>query len=301
VVEVAHVQVAATARRQRGRITVAQLREAGRGRGAVAHDTATGRLVREHRSVYAVGHDAPARFAAEAAALLAAGTAAVISHLSAAHVWGMLKPPGPKVVDVTVPTPRRSRDGIRLHRTRNPDPRDRTRRYDLAITTPARTLLDLAEQVDFRTLEHAFNEALAQQLTTASDVHALLDRSPGRRGAAPLRRLLRPNDGFTRNKAERAMRALNQQAGLPRARYNRKLGPYELDTFYPDHNLDVEIDGHGPHGTPRARERDLRRDADLKANYGIDVIRIPWPMLRDEPAAVAVLIARATSPGTTRA
>ena len=97
------------------------------------------------------------------------------------------------------------------------------------------------------------------------------------------------------------MRRLNREAGLPRALYNTRQGPYELDVYYPGHGLNVEIDGSGRHGTPHAKDRDPRRDADLKANYGIDVMRFPWQMLRDEPAAVAVLIARATSPGTTRA
>ena len=252
--------------------------------------------------MYAVGHDAKAPWAAHTAAFLAAGDDAVIGYRSALEVWGALPPRPSGPVDVIVTTARANRDGINVHRTRRLDPRDVTRRYDLPVTRPERALLDSAEQVDHRELEVALNELLAKGLTTTARIAELLDRSPGRKGARRLRALINPDDGYTRNRAERLLKKLMPHTGLTRVKYNARVGPYKVDAYIPTHGVAIEIDGFHPHNTPANFAADLERQNDLKVNYGIDVLRFAYRTIRDHPQKVVAEIARATpSPGTTRA
>jgi very-short-patch-repair endonuclease len=297
-----HAAVAEHARRQRGRVTLSQLQQAGRGRGAIRHDVQKGRLYRKHRRVYAVGHDAKAPWADHHAAFLAAGDDSVLGYRSGLEIWGALPPKPNRPVDVIAPTPRRHRAGITVHRTRRLPSEDVTRRHNLPVTTPERALLDAAEQLDHRELEHAFDELLAMGLTTTQRIAALLERSPGRKGARTLRALLSPDDGYTRNNAERLLRRLMPHTGLKGVRYNAPAGPYKLDAYIPSHGVGIEIDGFSPHHTPKHFAADLERQNDLKINYGIELLRFAYRTLRDHPEKVVADMARATpSPGTTRA
>ena len=295
--------IAAHARRQRGRVTLGQLRDAGLGKSGASKRARKGRLHAEHRGVYAVGHDADARWAAEHAALLAEGDDSFISFRSGLEVWGALPPQPGRPVDVVARTPRAHRDGITVHRTRRIDPRDVTRRYNLSVAKPERALLDAAEQLDDRELEIAINELLAKALTTPQRICELLARSPGRKGAKRLKAFLNPDDGYTRNKAERLLRTnVMPHTGLKRVVYNAKVGPYRLDAYAPSHGLGIEIDGYNPHNTPTNFAADLDRQNDLKTNYGVDLLRFAYRTIRDRPEKAVADIARATpSPGTTRA
>jgi predicted transcriptional regulator of viral defense system len=93
--------LAALAARQHGVVAGWQLIQLGVGRGAIKHRVAVGRLHRVHRGVYAVGHSAIGAEGRLMAAVLACGTAAVLSHRSAAWLWGLQ--PSPEAVEVTVP------------------------------------------------------------------------------------------------------------------------------------------------------------------------------------------------------
>ena len=294
--------IAAHARRQRGRVTLDQLRAAGLGKRGASERAKEGRLHRQHRAVYAVGHDAKAAWADHHAAHLAAGEDSVLGYRSGLEIWGALPPKPGRAVDVVVTSPRRNREGITVHRTRRLPPEDVTRRHNLPVTSPERALLDAAEQVDPRELEHALNELLAKGLTTAQRIAAHLERSPGRRGARTLKALLNPDDGYTRNMAERLLRQLMPHTGLKGVRYNAAVGPYKLDAHIPSHGIGIEIDGFTPHNTPRNFAAGLERQNDLKLTYGIELLRFAYRTLRDHPERVVADIARATpSPGTTRA
>lgn len=294
--------VAARARAQRGRVTLTQLRGAGLGKSGASKRAKKGLLHREHRGVYAVGHEAKPRWASEVSALLAAGDGADVAYRSALELWGVLPPRPGRRVDILVTTPRANRGGITVHRTRRIDEHDRTRRWDLPVTTIERALLDAAEQIDYRELEVAYNEALAKGLTSPQRIYELLARSPGRRGTKRLKALLNPDDGYTRNGAERLVRAIMPAIGVKRVIYNAPVGPYKVDAFLPGHDLAIEIDGYNPHHTPATFDADRRRQNDLKLNYGVELLRFAYRTLKNEPATVVADIARATpSPGTTRA
>jgi very-short-patch-repair endonuclease len=292
--------IARLAAAQHGVVTRSQLAGLGLGRGAIAHRVARGRLHRVHRGVYLVGHPVLAPLAAEVAAVLACGPGAVLSHRSAAGLWGLLASTGP-VVDVTVPGRNPGpRSGVLVHRVARLDRGDVTRRRGIAVTAPARTLLDLAELLPSRALERALEEAEIQGLARPRDVLALLERSPGRRGAALLRTLLR--DGaeraVTRSEAEDRLLALLRAAGLSPTAVNVRVASHEVDAVWHPERLVVEVDGYAYHASRAAFERDRRRDADLQA-AGYRVIRVTWRQLAEEPHALVARLAQALARGPT--
>jgi very-short-patch-repair endonuclease len=283
--------VAEVAAAQRGAISYRQLTAAGLGRGAIAHRVAQGRLHRVHRGVFLVGHRAAAPLARETAALLACGDGAVLSHRTAAAMWGLIDAL-PANVDVTV----HGRDcgrraGVRNHRLRHPA--KVVQRDGLPITAPPRTLLDLAEAVTERDLERALNEAFVQQLTTESQLRDTAARANNRRGARLLREALDRATGptLTRSEAERLLLDLLQAGRLPAPETNVKFAGYEVDALWRDRRLVVEIDGYAFHRTRDAFERDRRRDADLQA-AGFRVLRTTWRQLTEQPQPLLVRIAQ---------
>jgi very-short-patch-repair endonuclease len=283
------------ARRQHGVITAAQLSAAGVGRNAVGTRVRQGGLRRAYRGVYLVGPvDAP--LAREAAALLACGPGAVLSHRSAAVLWGMIAPAGGPV-DVTVRRTGRSRAGLRVHRTAVLDDRAIGRRDGLAVTSPERTLLDLGASTALNELERAVEEAQVLRLVDRSTLRLA---AAGRHlGASRLRAALGRHDQprVTRSEAERRLLALIDQAGLHEPVTNARLGRYEVDFLWRAERLVVEVDGWAFHGTRGAFERDRRRDADLQL-AGYRVLRVTWRRLVAQPLAVAALLGAALADTT---
>jgi very-short-patch-repair endonuclease/predicted transcriptional regulator of viral defense system len=280
------------ASRQHGVVARTQLLALGIGPGAIALRLERGRLFRLHRGVYLVGHTAAAPLAAEMAAILACGRGSVISHLCAGAIWGLILGHNGEV-EVTT-TRARKRPGIRVHRTTHVDPRDVRMRGAVPVTSPARTLVDVAALLPRAKLERAVAEAGAKRLASRSDLLAQLDRSPARPGAGALRALLDQEGGpkLTRSEAERKLLELVRAAQLPPPRVNARVGSYEADFLWPDARVIVEVDGYAFHSSRTAFERDRRRDADLSAR-GFTVIRVTWRQVVEEPEAVVARISAA--------
>ena len=224
---------------------------------------------------------------------------AVLSDRSAAWLWGFVREPADPVELTLIGCDRRSGDGIRLRRVRRLDPADRTTRRGIPVTTPARTLLDLASVLDARELRRAFEEALVQRLVTKTALRATLERSPGRGGTRILRALLDQDDGphLTRLEAEKRFRELMREAGLPLPRTNVGVAGYEVDAHWARERLVVEIDSWTFHRTRASFERDRRKDAELGV-AGYRVMRVTWRQIVDEPAALAVRIGQALAAKT---
>jgi very-short-patch-repair endonuclease len=286
--------VAALARRQHGIVTTRQLAAAGIGPNAIKVRARDGRLVPRHRGIYQVGPIA-APHAREMAALLACGDDAVLSHRSAAAIWGM-RPAHDG--DVHVTTRRHSatsRRGIRVHRSRS---LKAAVRDGLHLTSPTRTLLDLAPHIPHDDLERAVEQALVVGLTT----YERLERAAasGRRGAARLGQALLTEPGLTRSEAERRLRRLIRAARLPRPVKNARVEGWEVDLLWREQRLIVEVDGYAYHRSRHAFERDRRRDVELTA-AGYRVIRFTWRQIVDEPetviARLAVLLHTASPTG----
>ena len=268
------------ASRQYGVMTTQHLRDAGLTEAAIEHRTNTGRLIRLHRGVYAVGHLGLHERAPAAAALLACGEGAMLSHHSAAELWGLGRATD---VEVTVPARRHpQRAGITVHRS-DVDPSDVRRKDGLLLTSPARTLLDLTAAVSASHLEHLVAEAHARRLVDLTEL--------SHRGAERLRTMSEGGPRRTRSEAERALLRLIERAGLPKPRTNVHIAGHEVDAVWDDERVAVEVDGFAAHGHRTAFERDRRRDADLR-DAGFTPVRLTWRQLEHEPERTTAHLAR---------
>jgi Protein of unknown function (DUF559) len=225
------------------------------------------------------------------AAVLAAGPNAVLSHRSAAALWGIRPVPGGRV-EVTLPRALRSRPGLKVHRALLADD-ERTAARAIPVTTPPRTLLDLAAILDLRSLRRAVDEAEVLRLSDTLSLDALLTRHPRRRGTRALREILaagRLRASITRSELEDRFLAFLDGVGLPRPEVNvplRLSGRWiEADCVWRRQRVIVELDGHASHATGAAFERDRARDRILQA-AGWRVVRITWRQLHEEADALA--------------
>ncbi len=279
-------------------ITTAQLEAAGLTRYATAHRLAKYRLHRVHRGVYLLDEPVAASpVTLFTAAVYACGPHALLSHHSAAELWGMgISQEGDIDVMAVARNPR-GRPGLRIHRARALDRQDLRHHHGLPLTSPARTALDLAETAREPDLEQLLATARVKGLITDRELTAVLSRYTGHRGAARLAAVLGRAGGpaFTRSHAERLMLSLMRDARLPAPRVNARVHGFEVDFLWADQRLIVEVDGFAFHGGRDAFERDRDRDAALVA-AGYRVIRVTWRKLVDEPLVVVARIARALGP-----
>jgi very-short-patch-repair endonuclease len=285
--------IAELAAKQRGVITRAQLLELGLTRTTIDNWVKHSRLHPLYRGIFLLGHPRPIAGAPQLAAVLACGRGAVLSHLSAAGLWRLL--PGREGdVDVTVPgrNPGRRR-GIRVHRVNALDRRDVRKLGGIPITSPARTIFDVAAVVRRRELEQALAEAYARRLARRSDFVSLLARRSSRPGTRALRALL--DDGapaLTRSEAEDRLLALIRAGELPQPESNIRIGRHEVDFLWREQRLVVEVDGFAFHSSRSAFERDRRRDAEL-GTLGFRVMRVTWRQIVNEPEALVARLAAA--------
>jgi len=220
----------------------------------------------------------------------------VLSHHSAAALWKLLPhQPDDAPVDVTIRGGYRCPGSdVRVYRTRLWRADERTVLEGIAITTPARTLLDVACSAGRRDLEHGLARAARRGLAGPAEVEAILDRYPRRPGARLLRELVAGSNGsaLTRSEAEARFLTLIRRAQLPRPHVNVAIEGHEVDFLWRRARLAVEIDGFRFHSSSGAFERDRRRDALLTA-AGFRVVRVTWRQLTEEPEALLVRLARA--------
>jgi len=274
-------------------VDASQLRECGIGRRAIEYRLSAGRLHVVFHGVYSFGCGELPPLAREQAALIACGEDAFLSHHSAAFVWGLIAQ-APAVVDVSiVGRSLASRDGLRVHRIQEVDPRELRRREYLRVSSPARTCLEIAA-VSPADLPYVIDAGLANRLLTPSALEAVLRRHRGRRGAARLAAILGDESAMTitRSKAEKAMLKLIRDGRLPTPEVNVRLGPYCPDFLWRAQKLIVELDSYTFHAGPRGFQND--RDKDMfYGDAGFDVLRFTRFNAVCEPALVLVKLARA--------
>lgn len=228
------------------------------------------------------------------AATLSAGPGAVVSHLAAAAVWGFdgLRPEG---IEISVPRSRnpRSVDGV-VHRVSDLLAVDVTAAGPLPVTTPARTLLDIAPALGASQLEEAFDGARRRGQVHLPFLEWRLDqlRRHGRPGVSALEGLLHREHTSARAESwlESAFLRLLRDGFLPppRVQVVKALGGggrVRLDGFYDDQRLVVEVNGHGSHATRRQRQADAERRARLLAT-GLRVVDFTYEDVTERPQHV---------------
>jgi predicted transcriptional regulator of viral defense system len=289
--------LAACAATQHGVVTHGQLLALEFSRREVQGMDQAGWLHRVHRGVYAVGRRSLSRKGRWMAAVLACGPGALLSHRCAGALHGILRA-APTTIELTVPSDRaRAIAGLRTHRSRCLEPQDRDAVNAIPCTSVALTLLNLAAVAGRRQTERACDEAEVQRLVDLQQLHELLDRARGRRGAATLRAVLHEHAAgttLTRSELEERTLALCRRANLPSPAVNADVAgasgrTYAVDFHWPAQRVILETDGHAYHRTTSAIERDRRKEADL-VTAGERVLRSTWLAVEHEPDRLARML-----------
>lgn len=276
-------------------ITNRQLLALGLTRHAIAHRLAAERLVPLHRGVYLVGHPPLSDGERWMAAVLACGHSALLGHRSAGALWE-IRATRTTLCDVTVVTAagRSPRRGIIVRRRPQLAPTDVAVHRGIPVTSPERTVLDLATIVSQRELERVIDEAVSKRRCTETTLTETATIAGAAWGASRLRRVLGSHSAgstLTRSDLEERFLALCRRHGIPAPRVNFPQFGLELDFYWPRERLVVETDGHEHHGTRAAFERDRARDQRLVAD-GLRVLRFTYRQVVADPARVAHVLER---------
>jgi Transcriptional regulator, AbiEi antitoxin/Protein of unknown function (DUF559) len=259
-------EIAQVAARQHGHLTRSQLLEVGVSDTWIHRRVGRGMLLRIHQGVYAVGYrrlDPPAR---AMAAVLACGPRALLSHESAAALWGWRRWPAIPEVTIGGRADRRPR-GVRVHRSVTLRPVDRDRQLGIPVTAPERTIRDVRSRLTVPQRRRIVSEAcFAGQLDDAAVGRLLVG------GAAPTRSPLQ----------DRFQTEVVEACGLPQPLTDTVINGLEVDVAWPQARLVVEIDGWDAHRSRVAFVTDRERDAHHAA-CGWLVVRITSERLRDDP------------------
>lgn len=255
--------LAALARSAHGIVDRAQLLAAGVSSQQIQDRIKAGSLIPEFRGVYRVGHAAPSTLAHFLAAVRACGAGAFLCGLAAAHLYGLRKGEAP-MPEVSARTERRIK-GIVTHRRRAFDPRDVTVFRRIAVTTVARTLVDIAAVLTLDDLARACHEAGVRYGTTPADVAAVLQRRPTSPGAAKLRSVMSGDAKVVLSKLERAFLQLLRDHGFPLPDTNRVAGGRRVDCRWVQYRLTVELDGYRFHNSRHSWEQGLQREREARA------------------------------------
>jgi very-short-patch-repair endonuclease len=283
--------IRALAEAQHGVVARRQLLEGGMPASRIRSWIAGGRLARRHRGVYTMGHALLAREGVWMAAVLACGPRAVLSHSSAAALWG-IRPPTGGDVDVTVPLggPRTPGAGVRPHQSGLVVDRFSTDCDGIPVTTLAWTLLDLAAVLPAHQLRRAVEQSERLEIFDLQAVEAAVAAAPRRPGSPAVHALLADmkDHGVTRTRSdvEAAMLQICIDHGIPRPQVNRYDGGREVDFRWPAHRLIVEIDGWAFHRTRRAFAADRARDRAALLD-GWRTARFPAIEIERQPKRVA--------------
>jgi hypothetical protein len=271
-----------------GHIRYLDLRALGLSRSAIAARCAAHKLIREHHEVYSVGHSQTSPAARADAAVMACGARAVLSHDSAAALYRLRK--WPSVPEISSPL-RRQRPSIRAHQTTTLTRGDVTYRQGIRVTTVARTISDIAGRLNDAELTRAIHEARRNRDLTdhgLARLYALCPRAV---------EVFDSEEAPSRSIFQHTFRAFLELRGFPVPVFEAKWHGFEVDAYYEDHRLIIELDGYGDHSLPDRFEADRERD-ELAITLQHATLRITWKRLTRKAGELdrhlrAILAARA--------
>jgi very-short-patch-repair endonuclease len=258
----------------------------------IKHRVATGRLHPVSAGIYAVGRPELTAHGRWMAAVLACGDGAVLSHCSAAELWGIGREE-PGRIDVTIRRPSKiRRPGLKVRSRSSLSAGSVTRCHGIPVTDPVQTLIDIATELADLRLERAVNEADKLDLVDPETLRAALGHHPGEPGVKRLATLLdRHAFRLSDSDLEIVFRPLAMAAHLPVPLTKHWLLGYETDFFFPDHDLIVETDGLRYHRTPSQQARAARRDQTHTA-AGYRVLRFTHWQIAHAPNEVTAILRR---------
>ena len=280
--------VLAVAAQQHGVVSHTQMRLRGYSAGAIKRLVARGFLHPCAVGAYAVGRPDLTRLGRLAAAVIVCGPDALISHASAAWLWAIS---ARWEALVHLSTSRKVvREGIVAHRRYALRPEERTSHRGVPVTSPARTLADIALVLPPTLLERAVNDADKHNIIRVDDLREELGRMRGP-GVARLRTILdAATFTLTDSELERRFLPISDAAGLPRPLTQQRVCGRRVDFFWPALGLVVETDGLRYHRTPASQAHDLERDH-LLAAAGIERLRFSHSQVAYDPRRVQRVLA----------
>lgn len=276
--------IAALAQRQHGVVTREQLLGLGLGHDAVAYRCRCKRLFRVHLGVFAVGRPPTTPVEHAAAAVLACGEGAALSHNGALSLWGLVSE-WPRQLHVSSPQQRR-RPGITTHPVSGLTPTDIRIQRGIRVTSPARTFMDCAVELGPYRLPRLMADARRKGYLHVAQIADVVGRFPLHRGRIPVLEALGGLAQPTRSELEAAFLAFCERYGLPRPVVNTHPWRRESDMLFAAERVVVELDGWDFHRDKYAFEDDRDRDAELLA-AGFVTVRITWERLIRRPAREA--------------
>jgi len=272
------------AEKQHGVVAHRQMIARGLGVRLIESRIAQGQLIPLHRGVFALGHRRIGLYGAWMAAVLACGPGAVLSHGTAAQLWGIRG--SRKPIEVTRVSGHRRPHGVRLHQTRSLPAEHVTVEAGIPVTTIERTLLDMAPRLDAKQLEHDLVEAdRSRRLRWLRLWQALTEHGRGRKGVKRLKRIAAqadPRFADAVSMSEVDFLILCREEGLKMPQVNVLVEGKKVDFYWPEERLIVEADSYGYHGDPRAFELDHQSTVDLEV-AGYRVHRTTYKMLESNP------------------
>lgn len=268
-------------RRQSGNVARRQLLVVGMSTGSIQHRLRIGELVTRYHGVYC---QTPARQdpqALIAAAVLAGGPHAVASHGSAAWLWGFLSRYEPPP-EITLSQGDRRPGHITAHRCPSLERRDISHQRGVPTTSAARTVLDLAPKLTRKTLTRLVQDQRHEGRLHLPALADVLQRNPFHPGTKLLTRFVENPRNPTRSPLEDELLPFLVKYGLPLPQTNVYLHGREIDAYYPDYNLILELDGPEFHDDEDAFEDDRDRDAE-NLKHGLSTVRITTKRIRGTP------------------
>jgi very-short-patch-repair endonuclease len=281
--------------RQHGVVARRQLLELGFNAREVEHRVARGRLHPLMRGVYAVGWPKLTPRRRWMAAVLACGEGALLSHRSAAALWGIGKESRGRI-DVSVRRRTRlRRPGTRVRARHGLSETDVSCHAGIPVTGIVRTLIDVATELGSTAVERTVNEADKLDLVDPETLRSALEGYAGERGARHLRTILDARTfRLSDSDLEILFRPLAAAAGLPHPLTKQVVNGFEVDFFFPHMGLVIETDGLRYHRTPAAQARDARRDR-THLLAGMTPLRFTHYEVKYESAKVTQALKRATA------
>lgn len=239
---------------------------------------------------------------AERAALLSVGPRAMLSHLSAARLWGLRKET-PSLPWITVPFARCLPEvwGVEVVRSRHLQGVRRTRE-GLAVTSPPRTVVDVGRVLDRAGVESVLAVAMQKGRASIAEIDAALVTAYRTAGTGLVRDVLLHYRPEWESVLSARFGRLTTDAGL-------ELEPgfvlrnvdevvAVIDFAVPELRLAFEVDGWAFHGSKAQQQADRIRDRKLLVRYGWTTIRFTTEdvLLRPDQVVAevrALLLARA--------
>jgi hypothetical protein len=268
-------------------ISLEQLLEAGFTYAEVRGWVSRGLLIRLHRGVYAVGQLPQLTKGYLEAALLAAGPDAFLSHRTAAAVWG-LREVSTRRIDVSLPRRGlRSRGTLKVHHAAGPA--GITTRNGLPVSSFPQMLVELAPLETPTELDRLVTWGIRKRFLDLDEMRVTLVANDRRGGIAKLRKALAdylPTEDRTSDLERDFDAFLGEHPEIPPPMCNVYIDGWEIDCYWPEYNLAVELDGRPYHIAVRGdMEKDRYKDGKLLI-IGIRPLRITDARFNQDRAGV---------------